>query len=186
LKTGSNIIEFGNLLNRHSKKSNEVQTHWVIAKEIDWENKTMTATGVIDELDWYNILLGLGSSYKRPAIDSKCLIGIVNNNSAAAFLIECEILDEIEISDKTGFKLTLKDGLLTINGEAFGGIVKADELKTQIDKNTEIIKQIQLAFQNWTPIPEDGGAALKALVSGLTGLERADLSGIKNDKVKHG
>lgn len=186
MKNGSNIIEFGQLLNKNTKKNIDVQTHWVTAKSIDWESKTMTATGVVDDLDWFNVLLGIGSTFKRPGVGSKCLIGIVNNNAAASFLIDCEVVEEIEITDKTGFKFSLNNGLLKINGDDFGGIVKADELKTQVDKNTLILETIQTVFSNWIPVPEDGGAALKALVTAFTSLSRADLTNIKNDKIKHG
>lgn len=186
MKKGSNIIEFGKLLTRKTKDLIDVQTHWCIVKKVDWDKKTMTATGVVDDLDFYDVLLGLGSINRKPSVDSKCLIGIVNNNSAAAFLIECESVDEVEISDAMGFKLLLKEGVLTINGETLGGIVNAIELKTQLDKNTAVLEAIKLAFQSWIPVPNDGGAALKGLSSAFTGLPTADLSNIQNDKIKHG
>lgn len=164
----------------------EVQTHWATVKSVNWEAKTMTATGVEDDLDFFDVLLGLGSINRKPSVGKKCLIGIVNNNAAAAFLIECEAVDEIEISDNSGFKLNLNNGQMTINGDALGGIVKAIELKTQLDKNTLILKNIQETFTNWMAVPNDGGAALKALSIAFTNLERADLEGIQNEAIKHG
>lgn len=186
MKRGSNIIEFGKLLTSKTKKLIDVQTHWCIVKEVDWDKKTMTATGVIDGCDFFEVNLGIGSINRNPTIDSKCIIGIINNNAADAFLIECESVDEIEISDATGFKLLLKDGKMTINGEAFGGIVNAIELKKQVDKNTAVLEAIKTAFQNWMPVPSDGGAALKGLTTGFVSMDTADLSNIENDKIKHG
>jgi hypothetical protein len=186
LKRGSSIIEFGKLLNQKAKAQVDVQTHWCTVKEIDWDKKTMTATGVEDDLDFYDVLLGLGSISRRPSLQSKCLIGIINNNPAAAFLIECEEIDSIEISDKTGFKLVLNNGYLTINGDQLGGIVDAIELKKQVDKNTELLKSIQNAFKSWIPVPNDGGATLKVNASSFTGLPTANLSNIQNKKIKHG
>lgn len=186
MKRGSNIIEFGNLINQKAKAQVDVQTHWCTVKEVDWDKKTMTATGVVDDLDFFDVLLGLGSMNRKPSLKSKCLIGIVNNNAAAAFLIECEEIEEIEISDKTGFKLVLNNGYLTINGTDFGGIVNAIELKEQVDKNTKLLEAIQNAFESWTPVPNDGGAALKGIASSFISLEVADLSNIQNEKIKHG
>lgn len=186
MKTGSNITDFGNLISQKTKNLIDIQTHWCTAKSVDWDKKTMTATGVADDLDFYDVLLGLGSINRKPVIGKKCLIGIVNNNAAASFLIECEEVEEFELTDKTGFKLHLNNGSLTINGDQFGGIVKADEIKEQVDKNTLILEKIQSVFNSWIPVPNDGGASLKVLVAEFISLERANLENIKNDKIKHG
>lgn len=186
MKPGSNITEFGKLLTSRTKKLIDVQMHWAIVKEVDWDKKIMTATGVADDCDFNEVNLGIGSINRKPTLGTKCIIGILNNNIADAFLIECESVDEIEISDATGFKLVLKDGKMTVNGETFGGIVNAIELKNQVDKNTAVLEAIKTSFQNWTPVPNDGGAVLKGLASAFTGLQTADLSNIQNDKIKHG
>lgn len=185
MKPGSNIQEFGRLFNQRGKSLQEVQTHWAIVKAVDWDSQTMTATGVVDDLDFHNVVLALGSIKKRPKTGGKCLIGIVNNNPAAAFLIDCEEIEEFEIIDGTGFKINLNNGLLTFNGDSNGGIVIATELKTQIDKNTLILQKMQEVFASWTPVANDGGAALKALVSEFVTLDRADLTQIQNNTVKH-
>lgn len=186
MKKGSNISEFGKILTSNTQKLQEVQTHWATVKSVDWEAKTMTVTGVVDDLDFFNVLLGLGSINRKPTIGKKCLIGIVNNNSTSAFLIECESVDEIEINDKTGFKLSLNNGQMTINGDQFGGIVNAIELKAQLDKNTLILQKMQTAFANWITVPNDGGAALKVLSVDFISLDKADLGNIQNEAIKHG
>lgn len=180
------IEEFNRLLGQRIKELLPVQNVWTIAKEIDWNKKTMTCTGVIDSLDYFEVLLGLGSEFKKPKIGCKCLIGIIGNNESNAFLIYAEELDEIEITDSTGFKYHLKEGVLRLNGDNLGGIVNAIELKNQVDKNTELLEAIKNAFQSWIPVPEDGGAALKASSSSFVGLPTADLSNIQNEKIKHG
>jgi hypothetical protein len=186
LKKGSNIQELGNILNERTKSLIDIQTHWCNVKSVDWDKKLMIAVGLVDDLPFYDVNLGIGSIYKKPKLKTKCLIGIINNNLADAFLIDCDEIEQIELVDKTGFKLCLNNGLLTINGDQFGGIVNAIELKTQIDKNTLILEKLQEVFTNWIPIPQDGGSALKSLVTSFTTLGRANLSNIKNDKIKHG
>lgn len=178
--------EFNQLLSQRIKELIPTQTIWVTAKEIDWEEKTMVAVGVTDSLEYYDILLGLESEYKKPSVNSTCLIGVIENNLTNTFLIYASAIEEHLIIDKTGFKVHLNNGFLTINGDQFSGIVKAPELKEQLDKNTLILEKIQSVFNSWTTVPNDGGAALKALVSQFTNLDRADLSNIENNKIKHG
>lgn len=180
------INEFNKLLSRRIKELIPNQMVWAIVKSVDWEKKTMVATGVVDDLDYHDILLGLPSEYKKPVVGSKCLIGMIENNQVNAVLIYADEIEAVLITDKTGFKIYLNNGQLELNGNSFSGIVKAPELKNQLDKNTFILEKIQNVFRQWTPIPEDGGAALKSLVNEFINLDRADLSGIENDKIKHG
>lgn len=179
------IAEFNQLLGQRIKEMLPVQTFWAVCKAVDWDAKTMTAIGQTDELEYEEVSLGNGSIYKRPAIDSICLLGITENNGAIAFLIDAEKIEET-IIDVDGFIIKIDVNGMTINGDSLGGIVKADELKLQVDKNTAILEQIQQVFQTWTPVANDGGAVLKGLSIAFTQLQRADLSAIKNNKIKHG
>ncbi|QQV91586.1 hypothetical protein Peternella1_50 [Winogradskyella phage Peternella_1] len=183
---GREIEAFGGLMDSLMKGNAKIQTHYAYVTEVDWEAKTATVKGLLDDLEFYDVLLGLGASFVKPAIDSKCLIGVILNNEAQTFLISATEIEAFEMVDKTGFKCCLNDGKLTLNGEDFEGIVKAPELKTQIDKNTLILQKIQEVFNSWVPSPQDGGTALKTMVAQFISLPRADLSDIKNDKIKHG
>ncbi len=183
---GREIEVFGEILNTLMKGNAKVSTYPAIVTEVDWEAKTATVKGLLDDLEFYDVLLGLGSTYLKPVRESRCLIGVILGNEAHTFMISVEEIEGFEIVDKTGFKCSLNNGLMTINGESYGGIVKAPELKNQVDKNTLILQKIQQVFSQWTPSPNDGGAALKGLVSQFTTLQRADLSNIKKEKIKHG
>lgn len=135
----------------------------------------------------YNSILETPESYIRviPKEGSYVLCGIVEGDTAEAIVLSCSEIEKVELLigeiillvDENGYK---------INGDNFSGLVKAPELKTQVDKNTAVIKAIQEAFTNWITAPNDGGAALKGLAGTFTGLQRADLSSIENEKVKHG
>ena len=83
-------------------------------------------------------------------------------------------------------EIITENGDILLNGEDFGGLIKIEELKTQINKNTQILNQIQTVFKSWVVSPSDGGAALKAMVTAFINLPRADLSDIENETVKHG
>lgn len=182
---GKKLIEFKNLLTDKMKSHVPMQTEWVKVSEVDWEEKTMTAIGENNGLEYFDVLLGLGAMNVKPKIGSLALVGAIHNGEAC-FMISCEEIEEFELIDQSGFKVNLNNGLLLINGEEFGGIVNAKELKVQVDKNTLILEKMQTAFENWTPVPNDGGAGLKVLVTSFVSLQRADLSGIENTTIKHG
>lgn len=182
----STIAEFVELLGKKAKEGIPIQTVWAVCKSVDWNAKKMVATGLVDNLDYQDIILGNGFEFKRPVVGASCLLGIIQNNAAMTYLIDANEIDEFLIIDKTGFKLHLKEGKLSLNGEQFGGLVNAKELKIQIDKNSQAIKAIQQILNSWIPAPNDGGAALKSLVSSFTGLQTADLTNIENEKIKHG
>jgi hypothetical protein len=179
------LKEFKKLLTHKMKSHVPLQTEWVTVKTVDWEEKLMTAVGENNGLEYADVLLGLGSINIKPKIGCLALVGAIHNGDGC-FMILCEEIEEIELTDQSGFKAVLNNGLMTINGDQFGGIVNAKELKKQLDKNTLILEKMQTAFKNWNPTPNDGGAALKALVPSFVLLERADLSSIENPKIKHG
>lgn len=104
----SGVSEFNQLISQRIKELIPIQTAWATAKEVDWDKKTMTATGLTDDLDYHNVLLGLAGENKKPKLGTKCLIGIVSN-SANAFLITAEELDEIIFTSGES-QLTIKDG----------------------------------------------------------------------------
>ena len=115
-REGQELNEFTNLLDLKTKGNTKVQTHWAEVVEVDWNNKTMTVKGLIDDLEFYDVLLGLGSVYKKPKIGAKCLIGLILNNEAATFLIEAEAVDE----------LFIEVGTSTFKIDANGFLVKRD------------------------------------------------------------
>ena len=93
------------------KRQGSVQTTWVTAKEVDWENRTMMATGLADDLDFHNIALGLGSFDCKPKIGSACLIGMIDNNTTTSFLIMAEEVEEIDVNVKD-CQLKINNGFL--------------------------------------------------------------------------
>ena len=179
------LIEFKKLLTQKIGSKIPIQTEWVVVNSINLDENTMVGISEQNDLEYHDIVLGLGSFNIYPKIGSYALIGSINN-SAACYMIYAEEIEGFEFVDKTAFKFSLNNGLMTINGDNLGGIVDAIELKSQCDKNTLILEKIQTVFQNWTPVSNDGGAALKALVSSFVELERTDLSNIQNEKIKHG
>lgn len=182
---GKELSKFKKLLTDRITSKIPIQTEWAKVSSVDLENKTMVAIGELNNLEYHDCLLGLGSIITVPKIDSLVLIGSIHNGEAC-FLISAEEIDTIQLTDSTGFKVSLNAGEMKINGEAFGGIVNAVELKEQLDKVKAIVAGIQNAFSNWAVVGGDGGAGLKALSNSFTNLENGDFSNIENPTIKHG
>jgi hypothetical protein len=102
------IDEFQRLLKEQQKGAVNPQLIWATVEAVDWNAKTMTAKSVVDGLEYYNVLLGLGSFYRKPPIGTKCLLGVLGNKAAATFLIEAEAFEE-EIYKSGTTEFTIKE-----------------------------------------------------------------------------
>ena len=93
-------------LSELQKNNTPTQTVWVEVKEVDWDEKTMVALGIDDELEYYDVLLGLGSVNVKPKVGSNCLIGFINNSETLPFLIMADEVEEIDVNvDKCQFNI---------------------------------------------------------------------------------
>jgi hypothetical protein len=108
-----------------------------------------------------------------PKVGSFVSIAYLFGNSDKAIITKYSEVDEI-----------------VLNGSEFGGLVKADVLKAELDKTNEAITAIIAVINSAAPITEPGNgspsalqAALKAAISGK---KLGDYSKIQNEKVKHG
>ena len=88
-----------------------IQTVLVEVKEVDWGERTMTVIGIDDELEYYDVLLGLGSVNVKPKVGSNCLIGFINNSETLPFLIMAEVVEEIDVKSEH-CQLKVNDGFL--------------------------------------------------------------------------
>lgn len=77
---------------------------------------------------------------------------------------------------------------VSLRGEDFGGLIKIEELKKELDIVTDRLDTLYDAINNATPVPQDGGAGLQATmkVTLATQIDKEDYSNIENEKVKHG
>ena len=118
-----------------------------------------------------------------PVLDSYVVVTFLNKS--AAYVALCgEIEKLILVIDKMTFEFS-KDGFV-FNGGDLGGLIKVDELTTQINKNTAAINALQKTINAWIPVPSDGGAILKtALMAAFVNLQLANLNNIEDEKIKH-
>jgi len=123
-----------------------------------------------------------------PEVGSHVIVSLNANNETEAdyFVNMCSVVSSVVLSfsGKVALKIT-SDGITFFDGEN-GGLIKASELKNQIDKNTKAIKSIINVLTQFVPVASDGGTALKTLANAnLKALSLANLSNIENHKVKH-
>lgn len=101
------LTDFGQILSQKIKEAIPVQTVWATVKEVDWEAKTMTATGLEDDLDFFDVLLGIGDQYSKPVIGSKCLIGSISNSPNNFFICAEQVEETVFKRGET--ELTIKE-----------------------------------------------------------------------------
>jgi hypothetical protein len=120
-----------------------------------------------------NVNVSTQGSISLIAIDGSVNV-VTNDNVEVTLDGDCNITAGGDINiDSTKFNLH----------EANEAMVRGDELQTQIDKTNDIVQAIKDSFDNWTPVPKDGGAALKALTTAnLTGKIMGDFKDIKSEK----
>lgn len=120
----SALDEFVRLQKEQGKSHVKPQLVWAKVKSVDWNSKTMTATDVVDGLDYFEVLLGIGSVYKKPKVGAKCLLGILGNQASATFLIESEFVEEtIYTSDKTKFIIKENGFVIQQNNESLKSVL---------------------------------------------------------------
>lgn len=113
----------------------------------------------------------------------KKLLLVVSENTVSVEVNEDGVL--VELNDT---KISLTDGKIQFNDGAFDGLVKVAELTDKLNTIEDSINALKQVFSSWTPVPQDGGAALKAAVGTWAGqqLQPTQQSQIENTKVTHG
>ncbi|MCI2229588.1 hypothetical protein MC378_10450 [Polaribacter sp. MSW13] len=118
------IDEFVRLQKVQGKAYVKPQLVWAKVKSVNWENKTMVATDIIDGLEYYDVLLGLGAVQQKPKVGTKCLLGILGNQASATFLVEAEAVEEIICkSDKTKFVIKETGFIIQQNEESLKSVL---------------------------------------------------------------
>lgn len=175
-------------INKMVKGQIPVQTQWVSVDSVDWDAKTMTCTDVSNGLQFFKVPLSLGSFTKKPVVGTKALVGLVENQGAAAYMIDCQAFEVLLIELENGFKIELKaDGTGEINGATKGGLAIAGNIKREIDKlnsNMSILKTAtNTALVAIDALIPGTSAAFAAAVATMQPIVSSDF---ENENVKHG
>jgi hypothetical protein len=158
-------------------------TVYGIVKSFDEETWSVTIElnrgGEIDEVTVLSTIeVGDTGLFIEPKTNSIVLCGLVEG------LIEN--LTILKFSDIVRMQLMASD-IIEIQGDSEGGLVKSSKVHSEIKECKDSINDLKQILTAWTPVAQDGGAALKAQVaSWAQPLVVAQKSDYENDKVKHG
>lgn len=127
-------------------------------------------------------------------------------DDAAADLLEIKLIAD----NKTGFLIIPKVGSVVIvtmtsqatgyvamfseveeiqlNGKNYGGLPQIEKMVDKYNNLENEINQLKQIFTTWTPVSNDGGAALKAIVSTWASqlMVTTQKQELENQTVKHG
>lgn len=62
-------------------------------------------------------------------------------------------------------KILIDTDLVQFNGGDNGGLINIEDLVTKLNTLENDLNTLKTALSSWVPVPNDGGAALKALIS---------------------
>lgn len=120
-----------------------------------------------------------------PAVDSYVLIASLTGDLASLSVLTADTLTSVEIvSDEISVFID-KEGVI-FNGGELGGMVKLNEVTKKLNALENQFNQLKNMLKSWTPSPNDGGAALKGLVSTWAGqpIIATKAGELENEKVK--
>lgn len=125
-----------------------------------------------------------------PAVGSEVKVCQSDNLEHSMFLIQYGEIEQVLFEHKSGTTIKIdKEGSVLLNGDSFGGIVKAKELQSQLNKTNQKLDAM-FKIINGTPIPEPGSGSPSAFQTALkaatSSLQLGKYNEIENLKIKHG
>lgn len=116
----------------------------------------------------------------------KSRIIVTYNKNIVPFISQFSEVKEIiwTVGEST---LDVVDGEFNFNGGDNFGFVKVKELTDKLNTLEKDINTLKNIFSGWSPVPSDGGAALKAAAVAWSGqlLTETVKTDIENEKIKH-
>lgn len=91
-----------------------------------------------------------------PKVGSYVLLADMSGNMSRLVVLNYSEIEKIEINS---------DGNIVLNGGENMGIVKIEKLVQRLNKIENKIGELMDVLNNWTPIAQDGGLALKTAAS---------------------
>jgi len=155
------LDRFGLLFKGHLNNSMKATLRWVSATKIDWNAQTMTATDG-DGLEFFDVLLGVGTTAVKPVNGTDCLIAIIEGDEATAFLLYA---DQAE--------------LIQFNGGELGGLVKISPVIAWMHKVNSDMNTLKTLLQT-SPVAGNG-ASLAIVFNPQT--PDPDQSDFENNKI---
>lgn len=159
---------------------------WAKVKSVDKDEKTAVCTDMVSQLEYFDVLLGLGSIIGVPVKDTTVLLGLTSQMGEASFIIYAAEVEEYFIVTKNGFKVWLKtDGTMEINGKNLDGLAVVGKMAEKLNAIENAFNQ-HVAEYNKHIHPVSGTATLVPAVLSTLNLNKTNKSDLENNKIKHG
>jgi len=149
-------------------------------KSVDEAEQTCVLYDDDLEIDFTDVRL-------RPVLDGNTSLTLVPKVNTWALAVRIEGEDDWMIIAAGEFEkyLMVCDNVV-FNGGEKGGLVNWPEVKAELDKTNALVNALKQSLTNWTPVPNDGGAALKIYATAQIGvLTTGDFNGKEDTRVKH-
>jgi hypothetical protein len=113
-----------------------------------------------------------------PKKGSYVLVGLIDNKKESAFICKYSEVEKVKI---------LCDDI-KLGGDGFGGLVKSEKVASEINDLKSDMNTLKNLFTAWAPVTQDGGAALKEIISSWSGKKMKSVmkKDLENKKVNHG
>ncbi|MDD2984679.1 MAG: hypothetical protein PHQ74_14970 [Crocinitomicaceae bacterium] len=170
-----------NLIDRASKKGKGVSIGTGLAINIQDSTCDVARDGLPNLLGArLTAIEELGDSYMKitPVDKSPVVYALIDGQTTESVIINCSKIASIEWVCEVS----------KLNGDNQGGLVIAQKVSESDNSIIQEINQLKQLITSWTPVVNDGGAALKAALSSwVTGtIEPTSSADFENTKVKHG
>jgi len=131
------LDQFGQLFKRRLNDSQKATLRWVAPTAVDWEAQTMTAVDG-DGLEFFGVLLGVGTTAVKPVVGTDCLIAIVEGDEATAFLLYADEAEEFYLKAGATSLVVSKDGCVVERGSE--NLLKAlEDLIAEVQKVVVVV-----------------------------------------------
>lgn len=96
-----------------AKQPLQAQLRWATCESVNWEARTMTAIGQSDDLEYFDVLLGLQAIAIKPKENALCLLGVLEGQDASTFLITASEIEEVVILSEGG-NIQISNGTVSL------------------------------------------------------------------------
>lgn len=125
----------------------------------------------------------------KPKLNSSVLLAIIENDVNEAFLLACSEIEEISLNIEEQSLLINKEGFVFNEGN-LGGLIKIEELKTQLDNTNKYLDALKNSVSAGFTAVKAGSLASGPDGAGvfdeaMKGQRAGDYGKIEDDKVKH-
>ena len=171
------LDRFGQLFKRHLNDSMKATLRWVSPTEVDWEAQTMTAVDG-DGLEFFDVLLGVGTTAVKPVVGCDCLIAIVEGDESTAFMLYADEAEEVLINAE---KMEYHSDLIQYNAGENGGLVKVGPMADWMKKVSSDLQTLKTLLLSSTVA--GNGAPLAISFNPQTPVPKKE--DFENEKIKH-